>query len=85
MEYMTHTDDKGYNEWINEWKMRIFFLNDISQNYNMNYLSVFSLQHGTTKASEFFNLQEFYTKYIYPELERKNGKGSVFHSLLQIS
>lgn len=51
----------------------------------MNYLSVFSLQHGTTKASEFFNLQEFYTKYIYPELERKNGKGSMFHLLLQIS
>ncbi|XP_031553352.1 exportin-2-like [Actinia tenebrosa] len=29
-------------------------------------------KHGTTKASEFFNLQDFYTKYIYPELERKN-------------
>lgn len=32
------------------------------------------IQHGTTQASELVDLVDFFTKYILPELQIKNGE-----------
>lgn len=44
-----------------------------------HYLSITlpMFQHGTTKASDFFNLGDFFENYILPELQIKNGKNNI--------